>query len=106
MKTWLRALAAVFGSLLLAIAWRTFSLHAPATVEPVQAVPAELDSKIIARHLGEAIRFATISHEEGSDEQARQDTHRAFAGLHQWIAQSYPHVAAKLRRESVGDSLL
>lgn len=69
-------------------------------------MPAQLDSQVIAHHLGEAIRFKTISYEVGTDARGAQETRRAFAGLHDWAARTYPRVAAQLQREIVGDSLL
>jgi carboxypeptidase PM20D1 len=106
MKTWSRALAVALGALLLVLAWRTLTLPPAAAIDEAQAVPAELDGATVARHLGEAIRFRTVSHEEGGSEQERLASHQAFVDLHQWISRSYPHVAASLQRENVGDSLL
>jgi len=106
MRTLWRAAALAFVGLLVLLAWRTLSLPKPSFPRQADALPAQLDGQVIAHHLGEAIRFPTISHEVGTDEREAQVTRRAFAGLHEWAARTYPRVASQLQREIVGDSLL
>jgi carboxypeptidase PM20D1 len=78
-----------------------------ATVESrqVRAEPVNelaVDSRAAAERLAGAIRFPTISHEQGRDVEAE-----AFRGLHQYLRQSFPRVHASMRFETVaGYSLL
>ncbi|HYU36067.1 MAG TPA: M20 family peptidase [Thermoanaerobaculia bacterium] len=60
-----------------------------------------IDARAVAEHLSGAVRFATISHDDG---QVERD---AFLGLHDYLARSFPLVHAQLTREVVaGYSLL
>ena len=72
---------------------RTASFEAPKT-QPVTLAPnVTLDNDAIARHLGEAVRFKTISHQDASENDMTQ-----WAGLRAWLAETYPkfHASAKL----------
>ena len=106
MKLFLYGLAMGLGLLLAVLLGRTLVLPGVPQSSTSAPVPAGLDGERIARHLGEAIRFATISHQVGAGEQALRDSRVAFAGLHDWLSRRYPHVATQLQREQVGDSLL
>ena len=67
----------------------------------IQAEPARdlaVDARGAAERLAGALRFPTVSHEGGADVESA-----AFAGLHQYLAQSFPRVHATLTREPVAD---
>src|SRR4030095_2919849 len=57
-----------------------------------------VDSRAAAERLAGAIRFPTISHEDGKNVEAD-----AFRGLHQYLQQTFPRVHAALTRETVAD---
>ncbi|HEV8580738.1 MAG TPA: M20 family peptidase [Thermoanaerobaculia bacterium] len=70
----------------------------------VQAAPVKdlaIDSRAAAERLAGAIRFPTISHEDGRNVEAE-----AFRGLHQYLQQTFPRVHAALTREVVADHSL
>jgi carboxypeptidase PM20D1 len=69
--------------------------HQVQTVEPVTDLP--VDSRGAAGRLAAAIRFPTVSHENGENVEAG-----AFQGLHQYLQQTFPRVHAALSRETVG----
>jgi carboxypeptidase PM20D1 len=66
----------------------------------VQAPPVTdlaVDARAAAEHLAGAIRFVTVSHENGANVEAA-----AFDGLHQYLQQTFPKMHAALTREVVG----
>jgi len=68
--------------------------------EPVNDLA--IDSRAAAERLAGAIRFPTVSHEDG-----RNMEEAAFRGLHEYLQRSFPRVHAALTRENVaGYSLL
>jgi carboxypeptidase PM20D1 len=56
-----------------------------------------VDEAAVAERLAGALRFETISHAGGVPPDAR-----AFAGLHDYLARTWPRVHAQLARETVG----
>jgi carboxypeptidase PM20D1 len=61
-----------------------------------------VDARGAAEHLAAAIRFPTVSHENGENVEAA-----AFQGFHEYLQQIFPRVHATLTREAVnGYSLL
>jgi carboxypeptidase PM20D1 len=69
---------------------------------PLPAPLAEVDTAAVARHLGEAIRFETVSQDGVAHANAD-----AFLALHAWLERTYPSVHASMQRETVnGESLL
>ena len=82
------ALAAV----LLVRAWTFRPDHRKDEGGPVPAA----DPRPVAEHLAGAIRFRTVSHEDGADEA------EAFDGLRAWLESTYPGVHRALAREVVG----
>lgn len=88
--------------LVLVLVGRAFA-HAPQARGGPASVPADgLDANRIAQHLGEAIRFPTVSHQEAKDDDAA-----AFDGLHAWLAATYPKTHAALAHETLnGHGLL
>jgi carboxypeptidase PM20D1 len=66
----------------------------------VQAPPVTdltIDARATAEHLAGAVRFPTVSHENGANVEAA-----AFDGLHQYLQRTFPRVHATLSREVVG----
>ncbi len=66
----------------------------------VQTQPASditVDARTVAEHLAGAVRFPTVSHENGANVEAA-----AFDGFHQYLQQTFPKVHATLTRETVG----
>lgn len=57
-----------------------------------------VDSRAAAERLAGAIRFQTISHEDGQNVETA-----AFRGLHEYLQRSFPRVHAALTRETVAD---
>ncbi|HEX4965775.1 MAG TPA: M20 family peptidase [Thermoanaerobaculia bacterium] len=67
----------------------------------VQAQPVTdlaVDAHAAASRLAGALRFATVSHEDGAQVEAQ-----AFLGLHRYLEQSFPKVHATLTREVVAN---
>ncbi len=73
--------------------------HQVQRVEPVTDL--KIDARVAAERLAGALRFPTISHENGADMDAA-----AFAGLHRYLEQTFPKVHATLARETLGGSSL
>ncbi len=95
----LLALAGVIG-------WRTAHYGPkPVPTTPEAAAPAAalaLDVQLAARHLSEAIGFATIANQDGSPQDVA-----AFTGLHAWMARTYPALHAAASPAAIaGQSLL
>jgi hypothetical protein len=84
-------LAALFGVL----AFRTarFTSRQPPAERPVRLA---VDAGLVAAHLAGAVQRPTVSYEEPG----RTDG-AAFLSLHQYLADTYPHVATTLTREVV-----
>lgn len=96
MKRFSGFLALLLLALLALLAFRALRLESvQVAAPPTDAIP--VDASLAARHLGEAIRFQTISVQEGGDAHAA-----AFRGLSAFLERSYPRVHAQLSRESIG----
>ncbi|MBV8122920.1 MAG: hypothetical protein JO370_02425, partial [Paucibacter sp.] len=96
----LLALVLGLAAVLLFNTWRLGSL--PATEARPLPVPADLDAA--AQRLAGAVRIPTISYAAGSAEAAEPDH---FADLHRHLAQCFPLVHSRLRKDVVnGRSLL
>jgi carboxypeptidase PM20D1 len=59
-------------------------------------IPAPVDERLVAEHLGSAVRFQTISHDLAPD-----DDRSEFLRLHTFLKEVFPHVHAILTREVV-----
>lgn len=68
-----------------------------------EAAASGADAMTAARHLAQAIRFATISYQEGS---APEGADAPFAGFHAWLEATYPAFHAAAPRENIANSLL
>ena len=87
------------------VAVRTVTFQAPgapadaAAVEIAAAPP--LDVALAARHLAEAVRIRTISHQDPRDNDTAE-----WERLHQWLQDSYPAAHAAMTRELVAGHTL
>jgi carboxypeptidase PM20D1 len=88
--------ASVVAAIVFVRAWRFRPPPRPAAGPP----PAEVDPGPVADRLAAAIRFPTVSTEEGAIEGA------AFAALRAFLESTYPAVHRTLVREIVGDHSL
>lgn len=74
---------------------RALRLSGPARAsDPRVTIPVDADS--VAAHLAAAVRFPTISTQDGTTDTL------AFNALHAWLEQTYPLVQQRLTREVVG----
>ena len=91
------ALAAVLGV-------RTALYEPPAASDysdvSLAAAPV-IDNDRAARHLSEAVRFKTISHQNSADNQLAE-----WDRFHSWLQQTYPAAHAAMQRETVAGHTL
>jgi carboxypeptidase PM20D1 len=83
---------------------RTLTWRAPAAFEPSQvtlAEPVAVDGARAARHLAEAVRLRTVSHQDA----ARNDWPE-WDRLHAWLEATYPAAHAAMTREVVAGHTL
>lgn len=106
MKRLLLALAGGLLLLFLILLGRTLLLDPPRISQGSPTLPAGIDAQQVAEHLGEAIRFPTISHQVGVGTAKLAESQAAFAGLRDWLASRYPRFSAAAERQQIGDSLL
>lgn len=90
----LLGLVALLAAALLANAYRKGSPQIPA--EPI--APLAIDAQAAAQRLAGAIRFRTVSYDEGSGASRAE-----FGRLQRFLEASYPRVHATLKREVVAD---
>ncbi len=55
-----------------------------------------------ARHLSEAVRFKTVSHQAGAAPEELAASHRAMTGFRDWLSETYPAFAKATTREIAG----
>ncbi len=68
----------------------------------IAVAPApRFDSYGAARHLGEAVRFQTVSHQDPAEDQAGEWTR-----LHAWLIQTYPKAHVAMERQELGQTLV
>lgn len=100
--TTIAALAVVLAALIGVVLYRALTFGAgqaqPAAVALDQI---DLDMEAAAAHLGEAIRFRTVSLAGAATDDPTQ-----FDLFHEWMAATYPAFHAAARRENIGHSLL
>ncbi len=87
--------------LLVAVILGRAMLHRPASMTVVERVDVVLDADTIARHLGEAVAFRTVSHQSTADFEADQ-----FRGFIDWVERTYPAVTAAMERTLHGQYTL
>jgi carboxypeptidase PM20D1 len=97
------AVLGVFALLVIVVLGRTFTYHAETGVTTPVALagPVPIDVNAAANHLGQAIRFQTISHQ---DPQA--DDPKAWDDQRAWLAATYPKFNAVAGREVIGGGAL
>jgi len=91
--------------LLLAVLLVRTLVSAPRTPDvPLPAAAAEgFDAARMAARLGEAVRFRTISWQEGAAPGDVEASRQALVAFRDWIAASYPAFGAQATREIVND---
>jgi len=98
------ALAIVAAILLVAAVAVVRALLMTAPTSQVQAVPAiGMDTRILAQHLGQAVRFRTISYGGGAHE---ADKDAALAAFRDWMVKTYPRFNKVAKREVLGQSVV
>ncbi len=65
-----------------------------------------MDAEGAARHLAEAVRFPTISHQSGADAADLARSAKAFEDFRTWMDATYPAFTAATKREIVGGATL
>ncbi|MBO9557063.1 MAG: M20 family peptidase [Caulobacter sp.] len=86
------------------VAVRTATFKAPAAVDTssihlASARPVDVD--LAARHLGEAVRFQTVSHQDRAEDQPAE-----WDKLHAWLQATYPDAHRVMGREVVAGHAL
>ncbi len=99
-------LLGVAGAILLLVVvvlYRTFTFEPGKTMETPVALAASIpiDANAAAQHLGEAVRFETVSHQDPKD-----DNPKAWDDQRAWLATTYPKFHAVAQREIVGAGTL
>lgn len=100
MRRFLLALSAILLVLAGVILGRTL-LHVPAPLDPVEIVRVDVDEQRIAKHLSEAIRFETISHER-----PEQTDEAAFVAFIDWVKNTYPELHSTATLTQLNHTLL
>ena len=94
-----RALIAVVGVLVLlagVLVVRTV-LHRPPAFEALESRTIALDEALIAQHLGEAVRFETVSNQRAEDFEAEE-----FEAFISWVEATYPEVNSAMEQTRHG----
>ncbi len=97
-------LLVVIAALVAVVAYRT-ATYTPPTGELATAVDlapvVRIDGTLAARHLAEAVRFRTVSHQDAQDNDWAE-----WDRLHAWLAATYPAAHAAMTREVVAGHTL
>jgi carboxypeptidase PM20D1 len=91
-------------ALVAVVAYRTatYSPLAGELQSPVELAPATpIDDALAARHLAEAVRFRTVSHQD-----AKHNDWAEWDRLHAWLAATYPAAHTALTRDAVAGHTL
>jgi len=97
----------LLGALLALVAlvlWRTATLRSPPTADLAQVAMADapaVDNAGAARHLAEAVRIRTVSHQDPAENDTAQ-----WERLHAWLTQTYPAAHAAMTRDVVAGHTL
>ena len=76
-------------------------MHQPESLADVARVDVVIDEQTVARHLAEAVRFKTVSHQNPADFDSSQ-----FEGFIEWVIDTYPEVNAAMELVRLGDYTL
>jgi carboxypeptidase PM20D1 len=103
MRKGLLGVLAVIVLVVAVVLFRTFTYGPPQAAEaPVAlAPPVRVNVDAAAQHLGEAIRFRTISHQDPKD-----DDPKAWDDQRAWLQTTYPKFNAVAQREVIGGGAL
>jgi carboxypeptidase PM20D1 len=99
-RPWLAVLGAALLLLLAVMGVRTLMLGSR-QLPVAPAPPVKVDAAQIARRVGAAVAFQTISTADPA-----RTPHAAFAGLRAFLVRTYPRSFAAFQEERIGDSLL
>ncbi len=100
-------LAVIAGLIVLLVAvvvYRTESYQPPAAADLKSvklAAPIAIDVKKAAQHLGQAVQFQTVSHQNKTDNKTEE-----WDKLHAWLSTTYPAINVALTRETVKEHAL
>lgn len=86
------------------IAFRTMTYTPPKATDVSKVLlvpPLVIDNDRAAQHLGEAVRFQTVSHQDAVDNDGGQ-----WDALHAWLATTYPNVHRVMAREDFANHAL
>jgi carboxypeptidase PM20D1 len=92
-------LALMLSAIVTIVVARTFSAAKVEPTTPLEYSVPPIDASAAAMHLSAALRFETITYDDGSDV-------RALERLHAWLAETYPRFHASARRTIVGNGSL
>jgi carboxypeptidase PM20D1 len=104
MRRWLMGAGGlvVLGAAVVAVRTATFAPAAVADASDIKvAVAPAFDGAAAAQHLAAAVRFQTVSHQDPAENQLAE-----WDKLHRWLAATYPHAHAAMRRDALGNALL
>jgi carboxypeptidase PM20D1 len=96
-------LVAVIAVLVAIVLVRTQMALAPPQAELVPPPPLYVDSRVVARHLSQAIRFQTVSYDGGAH---RAGELAALDAMRAWMAKTYPDFFKTATLEAFDRSLL
>ena len=101
-RTIILALAALAVLLVVVVLIRTLRISGENSVPNIALPPpVPVNVEAAAQHLGRAVQFQTVSH----DEKAENDL-KAWESQRDWLAETYPKFHAAATREIVGDGAL
>jgi carboxypeptidase PM20D1 len=86
------------------VAYRTATFKPSTVVDPnaVQVAPSiPIDNARAAQHLGEAVRFQTVTHQDPAENQYGE-----WEKLHQWLQTTYPAAHKAMTRDIVAERTL
>ncbi|HYM18173.1 MAG TPA: M20/M25/M40 family metallo-hydrolase [Micropepsaceae bacterium] len=95
--------AALVAALFVFMLARTMTVAAPAGAQTTAAPPIPVDSKLVANHLSQAIKFQTVSYGDGVKEKEKTS---ALEAMRDWMEMTYPNFHAAAGPEAFGESLL
>ena len=82
---------------------RTLMVPAYVPAKAEAAPQLGYDASKIAARLGEAVRFKTISWQEGAPEENVKASHEAMIAFRDWISTTYPQFSKAAKREVISD---
>jgi carboxypeptidase PM20D1 len=82
---------------------RTLMVAPPAPAAPAASAEDAFEQDAIAQRLAQAVRFRTISWQEGAAQADVEASRQALVSFRDWIAATYPAFSAQASREIVSD---